>query len=400
MGYEIGQPIVWPCVPDWSNPVVESLAWSSDVMQATATAVQQVRQLRAAPRRGFSWQSKIARDDRRIVDSIRRQIGVKQFVLPIFHDAQWLSAALDAGALSVACDTAGFDFVVGGRVLFWRDAQHWELLTLDSVDAAALNFTAATANAWGPGDRLYPVRTARLAQAPQETQWNDETSALQVQALIDEPCDWPAAWPSATVYRGMSVMDWRGDESEDPTDQFNRYSGSIDADTGPVFYYDMPGQPFRLQSQRFNLWGRSSHNTFRALAYQLAGRAAQCWVPDWQSSVRLSAPVAAGANQLTIAWQGYTQFDYQQPGRRDLRIELYDGTALYRRITGSADAVDHEVLQIDSALGVAVDPAAIRQINLMAVCASATDVLQIQHDTDDDGVGSATINWQAVANNV
>lgn len=400
MGYVLGQPLVWPTTPDWSQPVNETLAWLTDAMQASATGMQQVRGLRDAPRRSFAWQSAIDADERRIVDSIRRQIGVGQFLLPVFPDAQWLASTLAAGALGIDCATTGFDFVAGGSAVLWRDPQNWELVSIASIADGVLTLSAETANAWGPGDRLYPVRKARLSKSPQETQYNDEVSVLQVQALIDEPCDWTAAWPSSTTYRGLAVLDWRGDESENPTDQYDRLSGSVDTNVGPAFYFDLPGMPFRAQSQRFQLDGRDDHSKFRALAYQLAGRVAQCWVPDWQASVRLAQAVASNATQITIGWQGYAQFDFQQANRRDLRIELNDGAALYRRITGSADAGDTEVLQLDSALGQAVDPSAIRQINLMSVCASASDTVQIQHDTDADGSGVGVINWQAQANDV
>lgn len=400
MGYAAGQPIVWPCPPDWSNPVNETLSWLTDVMQASATAAQQVRQLLDAPRRGFAWQSSILNDERRIVDAIRRQIGVSQFLLPIYPDVQWLSAPLAAGSAGIDCATANFDFVAGGKALLWRDVQNWELVTIDSIADGSVAFTAATANAWGPGDRIYPVRKARLTQPPQETQGSDEISTLQVQALIDEPCDWTPAWPSATVYRGVPVMDWRGDEGTDPTDEYDRVSGTVDATTGPIWYYDVPGNPFRLQSQAFNPFSRADYGKLRALLYQLAGRVAQCWVPDWQNSVRMSAPIDGASTNLTVAWQGYTVFDFVQVNRRDLRIELYDGTVLYRRINGSADAGDHEVLQLDSALGESVDPSKVHQINFMSVAAQAADTAQLQYDTDAATGATTTINWQALANDV
>lgn len=400
MGYAIGQPLLWPASPDWAQPVNETLAWLTDVMQSSASAMQQVRQLLAAPRRSFAWQSISNGDERRIVDAVRRQVGIAQFLLPVYPDVQWLTGVLASGSTGVDCDTDGFDFLVGGQVLLWRDAQNWELATIASISSGALTFAAATAQAWGVGDRLYPIRKARLTQAPQEDQASDDASTLQVQALIDEASDWTPAWPSATAYRGTPVMDWRGDESTDPTDEYDHVSGNVDNGTGPIWYYDIPAQPFRVQAQQFLLSGRVDHSRFRALAYQLAGRVAQCWVPDWQSSVRMSAPITASGVNLTVAWQGYTLCDYQQGNRRDLRIELNDGTALYRRITGSAESGDNEVLQIDGALGVAVDPSAVRQINLMSVCAAANDTVQIQHQTDADGVATAIINWQTLANDI
>jgi hypothetical protein len=400
MGYAVGQPIVWPCPPDWANPVSETLAWLTDVMQASASAMQQVRQLLTAPRRAFAWQASIDHDERRIVDAIRRQIGVGQFLLPIYPDAQWLVSPLAAGSSGISCDTTNFDFSAGGKALLWRDVQHWELVTVASIAAGSLAFAAPTANAWGAGDRLYPVRKARLTQPPQETQGSDEVSTLQVQALIDEPCDWTPAWPTGAVYRGVPVLDWRGDESTDPTDEYDRSSGTVDTGTGPVWYYDVPALPFRMQSQAFKAQSRADYGRLRALLYQLAGRVTQCWVPDWQASVRMFAPISDTALQLNVGWQGYTVFDFVQVNRRDLRIELLDGTVFYRRITGSADAGDHEVLQLDSALGQAVDPLQVRQINFMSVCAPSSDTVQLQYDADAATGALATLNWQALANDV
>lgn len=401
MGFAIGQPLVWPAPPDWSNPVNETLAWLTDLMQAP-TGGQQARQLRSAPRRTFAFQTLDDHGGRRIADSLRFDLGVRQFLLPIYADVQMLAAAVPAAATEIPCDTAGYDFVVGGRAVLWSSPTAWELVTIaaDGVGTDALTLAVATANAWPAGTRLYPVRAARLSQPPQETQGSDDLGALQVSVAIDEPCDWPAAWPTTTMYRGLAVLDWRGDESNDPTDQYNRMSTMVDASTGPIFYYDTAGMPFRAQKLDFTLVRRSDHTKFRSLLYQLAGQAGTCWVPDWQNSVRLSAPVTASATQISMPWMGYTQFGYQQAGRQDLRIELFDHTVLYRRITGSADASDHEVLQLDTAPGVAIDPTKVRQINFLSVCAQASDSVQLVHDGDANGIATASLSWQAVKNSV
>jgi hypothetical protein len=398
--YAVGQPIVWPCTPNWATPVNETLAFLTDAMQSSGTGAEQARALRTAPRRGFSFSALMADDAQRIVDAIRFDIGVRQFLLPIYPDQQWLTAPVAAVAAGIDCATAGFDFQAGAQAVLWRDARHWELVTVDSIAASSLAFTAATANAWGPGDRLIPVRKARLAGAPQATRHSDDIMALDVQTIIDEPCDWPAAWPTATLYRGQPVLEWHNEESDDPTDEYDRMSGTVDQDTGPVYYFDLPGMPFRAQSQNFKLYQRAQHSSFRSLLYQLAGQSAQLWVPTWLQDVRLTQALASNATQLHVPWMGYSQFGYLQRNRRDIAIELYDGTRFYRRITGSAETGDTEVLQIDSALGVALDPSAVRAIGWLTMCAAASDTTQIQHVTDADGTATASISWRGLNTNV
>lgn len=393
--YAIGQPTLWPAMPDWSQPVTETLAFLTDSMQA-ATGGIQARALRAAPRRGFSFSATLSGDARRIADAIAFDLGVQRFVLPIYPDVQVLAAALDAGATSIPCRTAGFDFDAGGRAALWSAVDNFEVVEVASIGADALTLANPTVGAWPAGARIYPLRSARLLQPPKATHVSDEVMTLDVQCAIDEPCDWPAAWPTAMQYRTLPVLEWRNEESDSPTDQYNRLSATTDADAGKVFYTDLPGMPFRAQSQRFLLAGRDQHSAFRSLAYALNGEANTLWVPSWQADVRLLQPVGATATQIAVPWIGYTQFGYLQQNRRDIAIELLNGTRLYRRITGSAETQGHEVLQLDSALGVAVDPSQVRQIGWLSVCQLASDTISIEHDTDADGVAVATLNWQAV----
>lgn len=400
MGYAVGQPVLWPAPPEWSGGVQETLSWLTDAMQATATGMQQTRALRATPRRTFAFQTLDASDTRRIVDAIAFDIGVRAFLLPIYPDVQWLNAPLASAIEAIPCRTAGFDFVVGGQVALWLDVQHWEVATIADITDDGLTLTAPTANAWPIGTRLYPLRTARLQEAPEATQSSSDVSSLDVAILIDEPCDWPAAWPSATTYRGVPVLEWRGDESDNPTVEYDRLGNSVDSDTAGVYYFDLPGLPFRLQSQAFVLYGRDAHTAFRSLLYALAGAAGQMWVPSWQDDLRLLSPVTAAATQLQFAPCYYSVFGAQQTNRRDIRIELVDGTVFYRRITGSAQGATSETLQLDSALGQPVSPGDVRQISWLSMCALAGDSVEIDHDTDADGVATATLQWRAVQNHV
>jgi hypothetical protein len=400
MGYAVNQPVLWPAPPDWDGGVDETLAWLTDVLQSTATAMQQTRALRATPRRTFAFQTVELADARRIIDAILFNLGTTQFLLPIYPDVQWLAAPLALGATAIACTTAGYDFAVGSQAVLWQDEQHWELATVAAMDTASLTLAAPTANAWPLGTRLYPVRAARLQKMPEITEFSSDAASLKVTLLLDESCDWPAAWPGAATYRGVPVLEWRGDESNGPTVQYTRQGNSVDADTGKVYYFDLPGLPFRVQSQDFVLGGRDAHTAFRSLLYALAGQAGQLWVPSWQDDLRLLADVGATDITISVAPCYYSLFGAQQTNRRDIRIELVDGTVLYRRITGSAQLAGSETLQIDSALGQAVPLAQVRQINWLSLCQLASDSAKLSHATDADGVATATLQWQAVANDV
>src|SRR6185437_8450827 len=70
MGIVDSTDVPWTIVPDWSNGVQESLSWSTDVMQANATAVTQHRSLRASPRRSFTFALAADAQNRRAADML------------------------------------------------------------------------------------------------------------------------------------------------------------------------------------------------------------------------------------------------------------------------------------------------------------------------------------------
>lgn len=394
MSYGIGLPIVWPCPPDWGEPVTESLRWLTDVM-VSRTGVAQKRSLLMSPRRVYAFQCLENADSRRLMDAIAFDAGARQVILPIYPEMQLLQAPVAAGADIIPCRVDAFDFAVGGQAVLWRDASAWELLTIRTITSEGLVLAGEVAGDWPSGTRLYPVRLARLQQAGQEVMGSDDISTTSLAFVIDEPCDWPALAP-ATLYRGIPVLEWRPDESTSPEGSYSRTLSTVDNSTGPIAYFDLPGLPFRVQSQQFALWGRDEQSRFRSLLYALSGRAGQLWVPTWNQDFTLHAGADAVDVVLQVKSAGYGVFGRQQVNRSDIRIELYGGTVLYRRITGSTDEGDHETLALDDALGVSFTAAQVRCISFLGMCQLAADEIQISHATDGDGEAVCQLSWQAV----
>ncbi|WP_458068630.1 hypothetical protein [Rhodanobacter sp. BL-MT-08] len=400
MAFAIGEPVIWPIPPDWGDPLKETLAWLTDVLQGRL-GVQQKRQLRLAPRRSFTFLSMMAAQDRRLMDAVRADMGTRPWQLPIWPDLQWTQADLPAGSTVLPCATSGYDFVDGGQALLWRGLNQWELATVQSIGADSLTLTGPTQHDWPALTRLYPTRAAVMNAQPEQDRWSDDGGKVSVSFDIIEPCDWPAAMPASfPLYRGVYVVEWRPNESNDPTDTYDRLIEPVDADTGLVEYIDLPQVPFRNQSHEWLIVGRADHDAFRSLLYALAGRMGTVWLPSWSSDVLLASPVSPADVTLTIEWCGYTVFGRQQPGRRNLRIELWSGAVYYCRITGSVEATDTESLSIDNALGVAFAPSDVRAVSFMTLAELADDSIELDHVTDADGILQVTTAWEAVKDDV
>lgn len=398
MAFTADGPKVWPITPDWKEDVRESLAWGTDVTQASGTAASHQRSYRLGPRRSFSFSLTAWHQEHRVADALLS--GHRgQWLLPIWPDGQVLSGVLADGSDAIPCRTAGFDFVAGGKALLHRAVNIWEIVDVESVEADHLALSAETQSSFGRGDRLYPLRRAWHQDGAEVQMSSDVASRRRVAFDIAEPCDWTAL--TEDEYLGYPVLAIRPDESDDPVSAFHGFRDVVDYGAALPVVGDLPGITLRTQRDSWKLFGRTEHSWFRSLLYARRGRQRPVWVPSWQSDLAPAAEIAGGSTALSIEWAGYTLFGQGKPNRQDLRIELTDGTVLLRRVTAAAEAGATETLTLSASLDAdSIAPERIRQISIMALATLASDTAEISHVTDAEGVATAQTGWQAVVPDV
>lgn len=395
MAFDAHGPHVWPIAPDWSDGMREQLAWSTEILTASATAVTTHRGLWDGPRRRFTFDLLDANREFRLARMLLAGHG-GLWLLPIWPDQQWLTTTVWPESTTVACRTEGFDFVEGGQVLLYTDAQQWEVAEVAQILPAGLELAAPVLGSYGRGARLFPLRLAHAEQGARTRFQNARTARVSLAFDIAEPCDWPAL-DSLPTYRDHPVIDTRPNEDDDATASAARAMASVDYGTGLPFVHDITGVSLRQQSHHWLLHGRADHARFRSLLYLLDGSRVPVWVPSWASDLAAAAPIVGNSTTLTVQYAGYTQFGLGQPSRRDLSIELVDGTVYRRRVTGAAHVGDVEVLTLDSALaGSTITPGRIRDISFLSLCTLASDTVQIDHINDQDGLAKASTAWQGV----
>lgn len=391
---------IWPVTPDWSDRVNETLAWGTDVMTASGTAVSWHQGYRIGPRRSLAFEvAAFRRPEHQLIDAMLT--GYRgRWALPIWPDVQWLAAPLSSGVTSVPCATAGFEFVVGGQALLYSDVMAWEVVSIDTVASDHIGLVDATVSAYGRGARLYPLRWARERPGSEARMLNDFASRRRITFDIDEPIDWPAL-EDPTLYLTHPVLDVRPDEPEDPTVSYARQLQGVDYDGALSFRYDLADQALRLQSTHWTLFRRAQHSWFRSLLHTLEGRRVPMWLPSFTADFTPAAAIAGGSTSMSVQWAGYTLFGKGRHNRRDLRIELMDRTVLYRRVIDAVEAGGTETLTLSASLdGGSIAPAQIRQVSIMALSTLANDSVEIEHITDADGTATSTLGWKAVVPDV
>ncbi|WP_436365254.1 hypothetical protein [Comamonas kerstersii] len=385
--------VPWGFAPNWSPPLRETLSWLTNIL-ANNRGAEQRRSLRAAPRKG--WQASFITEgaERALFDLSMAGWGRRVWALPVWVDVLQLDTALPAGSSAIACDTTGRDFRVGGLALLRGEtAFDTEAVEILDMTAAGLTLKRVTQSTWPAGTRLYPLRSARLTEMPQTTRRTDALLQADCSFELTEPADWPAALPT-TLYRGRPVFAQRPDESTDLSHSYERLTLLLDNTTGNAAVTDTAGKGFVLQQHRWCLAGRAEHSAWRSLLYALQGRAKSIWLPTHAQDLVPVEPLSGSL--LKVQRVGYARFGVGQLGRQDIRIELADGSVLMRRITAAVARGPIEELVVDADFPGVIQPGQVARISYMALCRLASDDIELEHLTDQDGVARCAITLRGV----
>lgn len=395
--------VPWSFAPDWTDGILERLSWRTDVM-SSPTRAEQRRALRLSPTRSFEVRSLLEGSERSNFDLAVYSWGGRTWAMPVWPDIVWLPTAVPLGSTAIACDTAGRDFAAGGLALLRasgvEETRRYEVVEVDTVGPAGLSLARPSLAAWPRGSRLYPLRLAELTQQPQVRRMTDTTVEARYRFEVVEPTDWPAVMP-ATTYRGWPVLEQAPEESEELSVEWERSQLVLENPTGFGRRTDTAATPATLQQHRWLLGGREAQGAYRSLLYALQGRLKSMWVPTFSSDLVATAVIGAASTTIDIANVDYARFGAKRVGRRDIRIELHDGTAFHRRIDAAAVVdFDTERLAVDVPLGVEVTPGRIRRISFLALCRLNVDTVEIQHSTDADGTAKSAATFRSIRDDV
>lgn len=388
----------WALSPNWDKAVEERIEFKTDVLRAWSGAEQR-RALRIAPRRFFDFDVMMQSRDRRFLEAQMFAWSTRVWALPIWPDGQRLSVGVAAGDSSVTCDTVNRDFVAGGMAIFASSAAIFEVVQVLGVTGTSISLKNPVQNTWPAQTRFYPARAARLEGFPRISRANADVSSASVGFRVVEPCDWASATGLPT-YRGNPVLENSPSEGELEM-TYSRDAFMVDNETGALTIDDRAGVGMPTQSHDWFIQGRSARAAFRGLLYLLKGRQGEIWVPTYQLDLKLVSSVNTTQTTIDVEGTGYTLYMQGQVNRQDIRVELINGTILYRRITGSAVLdVNTERLSIDSTLGVNIAITDVRRISYMALSRLGSDSIQLDHHTAADGLATARTPWQALNHNV
>ncbi|WFC43260.1 hypothetical protein [Pseudoxanthomonas sp. SE1] len=367
----------------WAFPVggemAEQLEWETDALSAE-TGPDQTRRLRAFPRVLLRFEGLEAGEARRWLESMLWHHGGGRWYVPLPNDAARTTADAVMGAEALEAPTAHARYAEGGYALLQGEGvRDIEVVQVASAVGDTIGLAEPTERAWPTGTRITPVRLGRLTGAVGLGRFTaDATGLYQVQFRLDEPLDGEADFGDA-VYRGYPVLEWRPVWTADPTWSPEHALVAFDEGVAPPAVADLVGQARDRQVLQFALTDADEVVAFRALLYALGGRWAPIWVPTWAQDLRVVASVANGATTLDVEGPLPSAFPLAS-NRRDLRIELVDGSVLYRRITAAvAHTPTVDRLTLDAPIATGFTASAVALVSYLVLSRQDADINVLRH---------------------
>jgi hypothetical protein len=373
---------VWRFRPNWKRELIERWGWLTDVLTAYDNSEQRVK-LRAVPRREYEFQALAVGADRQRLENALWGWQHRVFAVPIWQDKRTLTAGASSGASSLSLSTTDTEFEADGLVVLMNDTLTVEAAEILSVSSNSLALKLPLQNAWPQGTHVYPARLGRIGESQKLNRATSDVAELVVNFRLEDAGGWLSAQDSTPAYRGLKVLEDRPDWSDGIDAEYLHKIREHDYGTGAVLVEYEGAAPTRIQQFRWFLDGRGEIDRMRRWLYARSGRLTAFWYPGQSHDFTVTQPIGSGSTQITVAHTGYALFAKQQAGRKDIRIQTKGGAVYYRRILDASElSSSEENLQIDSALGVTLQPEDIRIVSFMSLCRLEQDQVELSWVTD------------------
>lgn len=369
----------WRWSPNWSEGVRERLDWLSDV-ERSYSGKELRRQLRTWPTQTMEFVFDIGDQQMRVMENMLYTWGARLWAVPFWPDVQSLTDTLPIGSDTLTIDTTSRTFTEAELLILVSDVDdeyQEEVLTISGVSDGEVELLQPTSIEWPAGTLVYPGRLMRLQDGANLMRFVRSHSygtavfrsanGLQYEALTE------------TLYRGYPVLLVEPTQKPDPSTGYVRQWEMIDFQTGLSDVDDQALLPDQLAAHHRILTNRDEIDEFRKYLYARAGRTHGIWVPTFVQDLILAENVTAAANNMVFEYAGLKHFAEGGVHRRDIRIELTNGTVLYRRVSSPETVIDGETerMDINVPLGVAITPADVKLISWMALSRLDSDSIEL-----------------------
>lgn len=391
---------IWAFPPSWGDGAfIETFSFLTSVMTDNLTGSEQRQAFRLTPRRLFEATYTVLSNERTQLDLMLQAIGSARWRIPLWMYAV-LTSDLQAGDFSIDYDFRGRDIGPGTQlIIYGAGPNDYEVVTVGSLDVnGRAQLDANITKSW-PSATVAPLREGQLTEQPVPTRINGFATNLQARFLLAGANPFAPAAPTLS-YLGIPVLlGLNEDQGDGVRLGYRRQTYELDGKTGGTYRVDTAGRSVNLQSHNLVLQGPYAYGRLRDLIYTLRGQVGLVWLPTFADDFKLAKTVQAGSPIFTVEDVGYATYGTGNLDRSHVFIELNSGDRYCFAITGSATAGDGtEILALDGAIPVEVNPEDIYTFCFLTKMRSTTDDIEVVSVSGIDGTSTCALTFQSEQN--
>lgn len=388
--------VLFPFSPNWRSPVDETVTHRSWALASEDGSEQTGSESGEVARRSLEFNVNLR--DAAQAQRFENLVFAWQsrfFGVPHWGEESRLESEASPGDLELQFDTFGLSIESGSLVCVYRDDEKNEIREVESVSEFGVVLTTPLENTWPEDSRVYPCFVGLLNE---EVSASRETSTVgRVPVMFDfEPSVTPgntALTAAPLTYRGKELYLGKTNWKSAMPISFTADTQRVDLNTGKIRSYTSSGFSKVARRHNWNLYDRQDIFSFREFLGRRQGVAKSVYMRSGTEDFTMAEPILENENILTVKKNEYGNLAGAHPARRDIIIELHDGSYFCRRIESTSDFDSFTRLQIDSPLGVELSPLDVSQISFLTLYRFQSPSTTIRYLADS----KATVDAMLVA---
>lgn len=335
-------------------PMTESLEWLTDIIRAKDGSEQRIS-IRPTPRQAFSMdvlmttEQKQARLDALMFNLFKRAWGVS-------HWGEWEehNDTILADDTVIYLDTTNADFRDDSYAVIWQSDTVYESVKILTVESDRLNLEKPVIGNYSGKKWIMPMRIGYMTSPVNWKVDADGVGRFKCGFIVKDNLLLTTYTPELE-YEGLPVLP--------PSLEDGGLDNTIESDVTMVDYgldnfTQFSDSDFNIyvQSHVFRKEGKDEIWKFREFLHYLYGRRNAVWICSDKEDFVQTVTLGAAGTELTVANAGWAR----RMGLNTLRTHIAfihnNGTIYCREITGITSSGDEEIIGIDTALGVQIEP--------------------------------------------
>lgn len=384
--------------PNWAGGIIERLEWNTDVL-SSETGAEQRRKLRHVPRRSFEGSFNAFGNNRNLIDSYIAGVGANNGLIPVWHDETRITSKAVAGSVDLFGDFRWRDFGVNDLVIIRRgDTFDYELNIVAELNAYSMVLATGLQVDTSRDSTVTPIRVGQVRDQVTGSMLTDRVQQYGLRFYVTgEPVLTPS-WGDLPFYTrtNIPILTLQPNYKEDIALTFDRNLYPWDNEIGNVYTADPGNWVSTSQKFSYHIQGRSDLWRFKQMLYKMSGRWREFHIPTGHDDIALSREVSSSQGALIAYRSGYSQYNLNnQNTRRDILIELWDGTLMPNTIISSRVVGDEEWLFLSETTP-AIPKELVKRISYMPRGRLDIDGIEIQRLTDADGAATVSLTFKTL----